>query len=76
MIFFEKEKGKTFNFLSSLFGNKDFISQESPMLADVENIMFYWIRIIDLLLRDNIYQSSDNFWKCQKSRNPQNPGVK
>ena len=25
-------------FLSTLFWNKDFISQESPILADVENI--------------------------------------
>ena len=69
-------KVKICNFLSTLFSEQNFVSQESPMLADVENIMFYWIRIIDLLLRDNIYQSSDNFWKCQKSRNPQNPGVK
>ena len=28
---------KIFNFLSTLFRNKDFISQESPILADVEN---------------------------------------
>ena len=39
---------KIFIFLSTFFQNKDFISQESPILADVENI-FYWIRIIDLL---------------------------
>ena len=69
-------KVKICNFLSTLFSEQNFVSQESPMQADVENVMFYWIRIIDLLLRDNIYQSSDNFWKCQKSRNPQNPGVK
>ena len=31
---------KIFNFLSTLFWNKDFISQESPILADVENIVF------------------------------------
>ena len=29
---------RIFNFLSMLFRNKDFISQESPILADVENI--------------------------------------
>ena len=28
---------KIFNFLSTLFGNKDFISQESPILADFKN---------------------------------------
>ena len=33
------------NFLSTLFRKKDFISQESPILTDVENIVFYWIRI-------------------------------
>ena len=32
-------------FLSTLFRNKDFISQESSILADVENIIFHWIRI-------------------------------
>ena len=69
-------KVKICNFLFTLFSEQNFVSQESPMQADVENVMFYWIRIIDLLLRDNIYQSLDNFWKCQKSRNPQNPGVK
>ena len=32
---------KIFNFLSTLFWNKDFISQESPILADVEIIFLY-----------------------------------
>ena len=32
-------KVKIFTFLSLLFQNKDFISQESPILADVENII-------------------------------------
>ena len=31
------ENEKFCNFVSSLFGNKDFISQESPILADFEN---------------------------------------
>ena len=31
-------------FLSTLFWNEDFISQESPILADVEKINF-WFRI-------------------------------
>ena len=30
---------KIFSFLSTLFVNKDFISQESPILADFENII-------------------------------------
>ena len=33
------------NFLFTLFRNKDFISQESPILADGENKVFHWIRI-------------------------------
>ena len=32
---------KIFNFLSTLFRNKDFISQESLILAGVENIIFF-----------------------------------
>ena len=32
---------KIFNFLSTLFRNKDFISQESPILADIENKAFW-----------------------------------
>ena len=39
---------KIFNFLSTLFGNKDFISQESPILADFmylnNNMYFYFYR--------------------------------
>ena len=31
------KNGKIFKFLSTLFQNKVFISQESPILADVEN---------------------------------------
>ena len=34
------------NFLSMLFWNKDFISQESPIFADVEKKVFYWTKII------------------------------
>ena len=34
--------------LSKVFWNKDLITQESPILADVENIVFYWIIIINL----------------------------
>ena len=30
---------KIFNFLPTLFGNKDFISRESPILADFKNII-------------------------------------
>ena len=42
----EKEQGEKWkwNFLSTLFRNKYFISQESPILADVEDINF-WSRI-------------------------------
>ena len=36
---------KILNFLSMLFRNKNFISQESPILADVENIVF-WFKIV------------------------------
>ena len=36
---------KIFNFLSTLFGNKDFISQESPILADFKNMTYYWIKL-------------------------------
>ena len=39
-----KMEMKICNFLSTLFRNKDFISQESPILADVENNVF-WFRI-------------------------------
>ena len=30
---------KILNLLSTLFGNKDFISQDSPILADFKNII-------------------------------------
>ena len=30
---------ENFQLLSTIFGNKDFISQESPILADFENII-------------------------------------
>ena len=45
----EKNGSEIYNFLSTLFRNKDFILQQSPILADVKNLVFYWIRIIDLL---------------------------
>ena len=35
----KKKRPKNFNFLSTLFGNKDFIPQESPILADFKNIV-------------------------------------
>ena len=34
-----KIEDENFNFLSTLFGNKDFISKESPILADFKNII-------------------------------------
>ena len=34
---------KIFNFLSTIFGNKDFISRESPILAD----FFRYIEIFE-----------------------------
>ena len=45
----EEEQGwkmevKICNFLSTLFQNKDFILKESPILADVENIIFKDLR--------------------------------
>ena len=40
---------KIFNFLSRLFGNKNFISQESPILGDFKNITYYWIKIVNFL---------------------------
>ena len=44
-----KNESENLQLLSTLFHrNKDFISQESPILADVENIIFHWIRIISL----------------------------
>ena len=48
---------------STLFGDKDFISQESLILADFENITYYWIKIYPLrqakkLLECNQYPSS------------------
>ena len=53
---------KIWNFLSTLFWNEDFISQESPILADVEDKVFYWIRIIRLrLLKD--FCIIDPTWK-------------
>ena len=42
---------KICNFLSTLYLNEDFISQESPILADVENIVFDWIRIVHFLYK-------------------------
>ena len=36
---------KIFNLLSTQFSNKDFISQGSPILADLKNIADYWIKI-------------------------------
>ena len=35
----KKLKINIFNFLSMLFGNKDFISRESPILAQFKNIL-------------------------------------
>ena len=32
---------KIFNILSTLFGNKDFISRESPIFADFKNVVLY-----------------------------------
>ena len=43
---------KIFNFLSTLFDNKDFISPESPIFSDFENITYYWIKIVNFLKTD------------------------
>ena len=40
-------KMKILNFLSTLFGNKNFISQESSIFADFKNIDFQFQDIID-----------------------------
>ena len=44
-----KIEDKIFNFLSTLFGNKDFISRESPIFADFENVTYCWIKIVNFL---------------------------
>ena len=38
---------KIFNFLTTLFGYKDFISQESLILADFEKITYYWFKDVN-----------------------------
>ena len=46
-------KVKICNFLSTLFRNNDFISQKSPILADVKNVIFFIINemsiVVDLI---------------------------
>ena len=46
-------------FLSTLFWNEDFISQESPILADVENKVFYWIRKLWSIKKDPKYDTTN-----------------
>ena len=46
---------KIFNFLSTLFGNKDFISQESPILADFENTTFIFIDIFMTTFKSRLF---------------------
>ena len=52
-------KVKICNFLSTLFRNKDFISQESPILADVKNVIFFIINemsiVVDLIEKNPIF---------------------
>ena len=43
------KKEKIQNFLSTLFGNKGFMSRKSPILADFENITYYWIKIVNVV---------------------------
>ena len=64
---------KICNFLSTLFWNEDFISQESPILADVENKVFYWIRIVCSVIRYTSHWTI--FGNIKHRKNPQNPGV-
>ena len=59
---------------STLFGDKDFLSQESLILADFENITYYWIKIYPLrkakkLMECNQYPSS--FYKEQNDKKSQ-----
>ena len=42
---------KIFNFLFTLFRNKDFISQEAPIFADFENTTYYWIKILGAVVQ-------------------------
>ena len=53
LYYSEKEKVtnkmKMFNFLSTLFGNESFISQESPILADFENMRAIYIKVNGIL---------------------------
>ena len=64
---------KIWNFLSTLFWNEDFISQESPILADVENKVFYWIRIVCSVIRYTSHWTI--FGNIKHWKNPQNLGV-
>ena len=54
---------KILNFLSTLFGNKNFISQESAIFADFKNIIFYWIKVFNLSKTDKIYTLLEIFWE-------------
>ena len=43
----QKVEDENFQLFTTLFGNKDFISQESPIFADFKNITYYLVyRII------------------------------
>ena len=66
---------KIFNFLSTLFRNKDFISQEGPIFADFENITYYWIKIVNFPQTDKIYTWLEISWK-KITKNLRDPGVK
>ena len=51
---------KICNFLFTLFQNKDFISQEIPILADVENIISQEMSIVvDLIEKKAHFHFSD-----------------
>ena len=56
--------------------NKDFISHESPILADFENITYYWIKIVNFLQTDKIYTSLEIFWKKKTKKSTKSGGKK
>ena len=46
---------KICNFLPTLFRNKDFTSQESPILADVENMNYIFLHCDPIVMTHPIY---------------------
>ena len=65
----KKSKIEDENFQLRYLVTRILYHKESPILADLKNVTYYWIKIVNFLLTDKIYTSLEIFWKKKEEKN-------